>query len=482
MHAWLIIRRQDVRLVPPQRQGSSIAEQRFHKAEVVGANPTPGTMNKIAILGFGREGQSVYKYVRKSDFLTSEIWVLDQNPKIKAPRGVHKQLGKNYLRGLEKFDLIFRSPGIPYNKIPPLIRANKRITSLTKLFLQKCPCLVIGITGSKGKGTTATLLYLALKKCGFDAYLTGNIGQPALEILPRLKKNSVVVLEISSFQLQDIDRAPQIAVVVDVFPDHLDAHKDLKEYYKAKAQIAQKQQPSDVIFYLADNKLSTGIAKQSPGRRISVWRYLSAVARRHLKKHLQIPGTHNFRNAQAAYAVAKYLGCPHKKIIEAFSKFRGNEHRLEYVRTVGGVKYYNDSANTTPEGAVAAAQAFKEPKIIIAGGKDKGLDYKSWNKILPRCRIRALLLMGENKKKILKALANSSLIRAPAHRSPAERDEGGNKRIVQEVKNLKEAVGLAKKLAKPGDVVILSPGAASFDMFKSYADRGQKFKQLVKSL
>ena len=446
---------------------------------------------KIAIIGFGREGQAVYRYVRKSDFLTSEIWVLDQNLKIKAPRGVHKQLGKNYLRGLEKFDLIFRSPGVPYHTLNPkpypsnitsidtILRLgarrsnvtgytlNPQITSLTKLFFEKAPCPIIGITGTKGKGTTATLLYLALKASGWKAHLAGNIGSPALSLLPQfhvLRGREIVVLELSSFQLQDIDRAPQIAVVVDVFPDHLDAHRNLEEYYEAKAQIAQKQQPSDVIFYLADNKLSTKIAKQSPGRQLSIWHYLSAQARRDLKKHLQIPGGHNFRNAQAAYAVAKYLGCPHKKIIEAFSRFRGNEHRLEYVRTVGGVKYYNDSANTTPEGTVAAAQAFKEQKIIIAGGKDKGLDYKIWATALPRCRLRALILMGENRNKIKKALRITNKLR------------------IYESENLKEAVLLAQKLTKPGDVVILSPGAASFDMFKSYADRGQKFEALVKSL
>ncbi len=425
-------------------------------------------MSKIAILGFGREGNAIYQYLLMSHINRLDIWVLDQNARLKVPAGVHKQLGKNYLRGLKKFDLIFRSPGVPYRLLNPKpYTLNPNITSLTRLFFQKCPCPVIGITGTKGKGTTATLLYLALKKSGWRTHLAGNIGAPALDLLPQfrvLRGREIVILELSSFQLQDIDRAPQMAVVVDVFPDHLDHHKNLKEYFEAKSQIAQRQTANDVIFYLADNKLSARIAKQSPGRQISVWHYISAKERSLLRKTLKLPGQHNFRNAQAALAAAKYLGCPLKKSLAAISKFKGNEHRLEFVRNLKDVRYYNDSANTDPEGTVAAARAFREPKVLIVGGKDKGLDYKIWAQALPRARIRALILMGENKNKIKKALRITNKVR------------------IYESTNLKKAVGLAKKLAQSGDVVILSPGAASFDMFKSYADRGQKFKQLVRLL
>lgn len=435
---------------------------------------------KIAILGFGREGRAVYKFLKKHrDYKNAEVWVLDKNSSLHfaGPEmaGIKKQLGGNYLKNINRFDLIFRSPGVSYQKLmrslaPLRVTRDDRVISVTKLFLELCPCPVIGVTGTKGKGTTATLLYNILKKCGRDVQLAGNIGKPALDILPRLllprfagdHNDRIVVLELSSFQLQDLRQSPAIAIVLNIFPDHLDVHKDLREYYSAKANIARFQRAGDSVFYFADDKKSAWIANKSPGKKISIQRTLSQKDGEQLRKNLKLPGSHNWRNAQAAFAVARHLNCPKSKIFQAVAEFKGNEHRMELVKIIRRVKFYNDSASTNPLTTLAAVKSFKEPKILIAGGSDKGLDYKMWAKEFPRLKVKTVVLFGANKYKIKQVI--------------------GKKLTTSDVVSLEEAIKLAKKLAVAGDVVLFSPGAASFDMFKDYADRGKKFKNLVKKL
>ena len=393
---------------------------------------------KIAIIGFGREGKSILNYYTSSRLPTpsqkegepSEIWVLDKNPSLSLKMtglNIKTQLGEDYLKNLDWFDLIFRSPGVPYNNVAPQLRPRTNLTSATKLFFEKCPCKIIGITGTKGKGTTATLLFNILKECGRDVYLAGNIGVPALDILPKLKKDSLVVLELSSFQLQDLKQSPPIAIVLDIFPDHLDVHKNYEEYIEAKKNIYRYQKPNDKVFFAKDcySPMVIGLHGDKRGNK------------------LQIPGEHNLKNATMAYQVAKYLNCPEEKIKKAIWNFKGMEHRLEFVKEIGGVKYYNDSASTNPLTTLAAVKSFKEPKILIIGGVRKGLDYSVWKKEFTKHNIKV---------------------------------------VIEISKDLERAVIEARDVATAGDVVLFSPGAASFDLFKDYADRGQKFKKLVSSL
>ena len=232
----------------------------------------------IAILGFGREGKSVLKFLKKSSaYRYSEITILD------------KKFNADYLKNLDRFDVIFRSPGVPFNlpEIQSAIKNGVKVSSATKLFFQQCPAPIIGITGTKGKSTTATLLYKILKNCAqkpwrkahtnkkysrhshynfASVYLAGNIGKPALEILPKLSKKSLVILELSSFQLQDLNYSPDVALVLDIFEEHLDKHKNFREYFDAKSNIARHQKKSDAIIYFADNKYSSAIAKKSIGK------------------------------------------------------------------------------------------------------------------------------------------------------------------------------------------------------------------------
>lgn len=439
---------------------------------------------KIAILGFGLEGKSLLKFFKKSPrFKKADISVLD------------KKLDKNYLKNLEQFDIIFRSPGVPYNlpEIQKTVKKGVKFSSATGLFFEEIRKMVrrgastelsrmsspqvIGITGTKGKGTTATLLYKILKACpeqGRRVYLAGNIGKPAIEILPKLKKNSIIILELSSFQLQDLNQSPDIAVILDIFPDHLDSHKNFKEYLNAKTNIAKFQRKNDKIFYFNDNKYSQWIAEKSQGKKIPVKSSISGRSDlQKLKENIQIPGEHNIKNAVMAASVALSLGCPKEKILNTIKKFKGNEHRLELVKKIKGISFYNDSASTNPQTAAAAIRAFNEPKILIAGGKDKNLNYSPLAKALKNSNTKLLIIFGENKKKIAKAIFRIK----------------NKELIIMEAKNLKTAVKIAYKTAKllvasgyPLITILFSPASASFDMFKDYKERGEKFKEIVKKL
>ena len=436
--------------------------------------PTQTTQKlHVAILGFGREGQSVFTFLKKQPFFKNwRITVCDTDTRVNVPRGATAQLGRNYLRHLERFDLIFRSPGVPY-ELPELKRARKKgvvFSGATKLFFERCPATIIGITGTKGKGTTATLLYKILHAAGKDAYLAGNIGLPPLEILSRLTKKSVVVLELSSFQLQDLEASPQIAVVLDVFPDHQDSHRNLREYYTAKANIAKYQHPVDKIFFFPANKMSAWIASKSRGKKYPV---TERGFRLFGLEDLKTKGLHNLRNAVMAAAVAHTLGVPQRTITQVTRAFRGLEHRLEFVRRIGQIYFYNDSASTNPHTAAAALLAFpSRMKILIAGGQDKNLNYRPLAQTLKKLKkeVALVILVGENKKKIENAIRAFGV-------------------PIKLVSNLKTAVRIAywsaKKLSASGYsllAVILSPGATSFDQFENYADRGKQFKKLLRRL
>jgi len=427
---------------------------------------------KIAILGFGREGKSTLKFLKKNQ-PKAEIKILD------------RKLDKNYLKNLSDFNIVYRSPGVPYNlpEIQKAIKSDVKFSSSTQLFFDKAKkigCKIIGITGTKGKGTTATLLYKILKACNKPVYLAGNIGKPAIEILNKLKRNSIVILELSSFQLQDLKKSPAIAVILDIFPDHLDAHKNINEYFNAKSAIAKFQNPNDKIFYFSDNRRSKWIASKSRAKKIPV-QFLDVgrpkIWMSDVQKLIKMPGEHNFKNAVMAATVALSLGCPKEKIIKVVKNFPGNEHRLELARKImirqahhknkSLIYFYNDSASTNPQTAAVAIRAFKEPKILIAGGKDKGLNYSPLSQAIKNSNTKLVVLFGENKNKIEKTISKSGV-------------------PIKLVKNLKDAVETAYHYSifhiQHSTFIIFSPASASFDIFKDYADRGKKFKELVKNL
>ena len=423
----------------------------------------------IAILGFGSEGRTLLAFLKKHPrYKKAVITVLDRNEglatelkKLKVPY----RLGVGYLKDVASFDIVFRSPGIPY-LTPAIQKAVKKgliVSSQTKLFFEEITNakvaaksskpIIIGVTGTKGKGTTSTLIFQMLKNAKYKTVLAGNMGRPMIESLAAAKKADYVVLELSSFQLQDMDASPDIAVVVDIFPDHLDAHKDLREYYAAKANIGRFQKKSGRIFFYATNAGSVRIAAKS-----------------HAHKHAVTPKQDNLRkNFEMAAAVARTCGCSNSIIEKTVKSFTGIEHRLELVKKIKSITFYNDSAGTNPIATAAAILSFKEPIVLIAGGKDKGLSYAPLALALKKSTVSHVILFGENREKIALGIKST-------------------KRTITMAKDLKEALKIAfdraKELAaqKESAVIVFSPAAASFDMFTSYKERGEIYKKTVNAL
>lgn len=443
---------------------------------------------KIAVLGLGLEGQDVCRFLLKNG--CKDITVFDQKEiselggawKKYKNQGVDFKLGKDCLKdGLMSFDFIFRSPGF-YRFLPQIIKAEKKgaiVSSATKLFFDLCPAKIIGITGTKGKGTTAALIYKILKSEGKDVFLAGNIGQPMLELLPKLRLSSWVVLELSSFQLIDMSKSPNIAVVLFIAPEHLDYHKDKEEYFQAKTNIVRYQTKKDFAIFNADNIISFSFAPLTPAKAFCFSRK-NKVNGAYVKngqiflfnqligsvERLKLLGSHNWDNVCAAILASFLAGAKLESIKKVVFDFRGLEHRLEYIRTKKGVEFYNDSFSTTPETTIAAIQSFKKPIILIAGGSEKGSDYTQLGREMVKSSVKVLILIGQMAGRIKEAALKA----------------GFKGRIIENFKKMPEIVNLAFQKAKPGDVVLLSPACASFDMFKNYKERGEQFKKYVKAL
>ena len=422
---------------------------------------------KIAVIGQGLEGESSAKFLKEKG---AEVTVLDQ-----------KQGGK-YLDGLEKYDLIVRSPGV---RLPELERkvSKDKITSQTKLFFDLCPAPIIGVTGTKGKGTTASLIYEMLKAEGKDAYLGGNIGVPPFDFLNKLNKDSIVVLELSSFQLIDLHKSPHIAVVLMITSEHLDYHKDVLDYVSAKRNILRFQKSDDFAIinreYPASNEsdVETNAKVYFVSREREIdegcfardGKIVIRTKERELPvfetKDLILRGEHNFENVCAAVMAAYLSGVSVKNIQNVLADFKGLEHRLELVGQVNGVEYYNDSFSTTPETAIAAIEAFEEPEILILGGSSKKSNFEELGQLISgKGNIKAIIGIGVEWPKIKEHIKSSSIL------------------IIEDATNMNQIVQAASKIALPGDVVLLSPACASFDMFKNYKDRGEQFKSEVHKL
>ena len=448
---------------------------------------------KVAILGTGVEGISSARYLKSQGAL---VTLLDQKNQDQLPNEVVAQAqnlkvdvfwGPGYLKTLNKFDLIIRTPGIRPD-LPELLEAKRRgleVSSNTKIFFDLCPCPIIGVTGTKGKGTTSTLIAKILEKAGKGVYLGGNIGKPPLDFLLELKSEDWVVLELSSFQLFDLTQSPHVAVVLMVTSEHLDWHVSSQEYKEAKFNIASHQTEKDFAVVNVDHPASKEFLEVGSGKKVNV------SGKRELDKGVYVRegliyrrfgpeekvietgkvgliGPHNLENVVAAVGAVSVLDIPLEPIVEAIQEFKGLEHRLEFVRELDGVKYYNDSFSTTPETAIAAIKSFTQPEIVILGGSDKGSDYTELGQVISSAKnIKALVLIGLMGPKIKEAI---------------EKFGGFRGKILEGAKNMEEIVSQARGEAKSGNVVLMSPACASFDMFKNYKHRGELFKEEVRKL
>lgn len=486
---------------------------------------------KIGVLGAGVEGLETVKYLVKHGF--TDLTLFDKNadaganlpadffrplaeleskPELGEPL-VKKVFGGNYLKEAERCEIVFRSPGIPLKNLEGLRAKGVEITSVMKYFFEHCPCRIIGVTGTQGKGTTSTLIYLMLKEAGKDVYLGGNIGEPPLKFLDKLTEDSLVVLELSSFQLQDLDRSPQVAVLLGVTTDHLDYHNDADEYREAKAMIVKNQTADDVVILNHDYESSKYYEKFAKAKKIYVSTTVSEGDGAHLmgpmivncapakegqaggtcemilnSSKVALIGKHNFENILPAVAVARHFGVAIPQIQKVLTTFKGLPHRLEEVANVNDVKYYDDSISTRPEPSIAAVRAFTQPVVLIAGGSEKGADYTDWGIALQQAQnLKCVVLCGtgpgamaDRMEKALKSaekLLNSRGLGVGAK-------EGGRHYPLEVVRcaTFEEAVRTARAKAAPGDVVVLSPAAASFDLFRNYKERGDRFKELATKL
>ena len=449
---------------------------------------------KIIIAGYGVEGVSNLVYFQQK-FPDAEFVVADERPVDKLPTipdGVKLISGKNvFSEQLDDADLVVRTASLP----PRNIKTSSKIWSATNEFFDKCPAPIIGVTGTKGKGTTCSLIASILQQAGQTVHLVGNIGVPALDVLPKIKKDDIVVYELSSFQLWDLEKSPHIAVVLMIEPDHLNVHADFADYLNAKKNIRRHQGISDKCIYHPTNKYAQKVAATPLDELLDTGddhgdalnfaqRYAIpdddqvyvqdgyfCVQNRQIcsTNHLLLPGVHNLENACAAMSAVTELPITvtDEQYAAGLESFTGLPHRLKLIAEKNGVKYYDDSISTTPGSAIVALKAFTEPKILILGGSDKGADYAELAQEIARQQMRAVIVNGANAREIIEILHKNKV----------------SCQVVQlEMSAMSTVVEMAANQAQPGDVVILSPAAASFDMFKSYNDRGEQFVAAVGKL
>lgn len=448
---------------------------------------------RIAFIGMGVTNFNIIKlFVRKGLDVTvcdkSTAEKLGANYGELEALGVKFLLGEGYLDTLTEFDVILRSPGVYFNQ-PALAHAREQgcvVTSEMELFFELCPCKLYAVTGSDGKTTTTTLISEMLKAQGYSVHLGGNIGKALLPAIEEMKEDDVAVVELSSFQLLSMRQSPDVAVVTNIAPNHLDVHGTMEEYIQCKCHLLWHQNAFSKAVLNADNEITDGLSEYVRGRlckfsrrqapHTGAWAdengdiYLVDNGRQTLlfnKDQIRLPGIHNVENYLAAIAAVSGAVDP-ANILKVAREFGGVEHRIEFVRELGGVRWYNDSIATSPTRTIAGLNSFEQKLIIIAGGYDKKIPFEPLAPVLVN-KAKALILMGTTAPKIEQAVVDCG---------------GYDPELlpIYHVSSMEEAVELAQKVAGRGDIVSLSPASASFDLYKNFEVRGNHYKELVNSL
>lgn len=448
---------------------------------------------KVAVIGLGVSNLPLLEYLYNKK---AQVTVFDERTLEEIPEETINKIntyefdtffGKNCLENLNGFNVIFRSPSCLPTR-PELQKEADRgaiVTTEVEMLMEMCPCKIIGVTGSDGKTTTTSLINAILQHAGYRTFLGGNIGTPLFTKLPEMEPNDIVVLELSSFQLMNMNISPDIAVITNITPNHLNIHKDYQEYIDAKKCIFKNQKENGILILNYDNDITRECSKEANGKVIffssktkldsgfivddDIIKECNDGIRKHILNtdEVILRGNHNFQNIATALAATKTL-VDTDVAVEAIKKFRPVEHRIEFVREIDGVKWYNDSASSSPTRTISGLNAFKENIILIAGGYDKNLEYEPLAKPVID-KVSTLILIGQTAEKIYDVVKNES--------------EKENKKInINMCDTLEQTIEIAKKSAKKGDVVLFSPASASFDMFKNFADRGNKFKDLVNKI
>ena len=445
---------------------------------------------RVAVIGLGVSNLPLldYLYEKKAQVTVFDERTIDEISKEIVNKitgyGFEFSFGKNCLEKLQGFNIIFRSPScLPTRKeLQDESNRGAIVTTEVEMLMEMCPCKMIGVTGSDGKTTTTSMINAILQKAGYNTFLGGNIGTPLFTKLNEMKPEDIVVLELSSFQLMNMKISPDIAVITNITPNHLNIHKDYEEYIEAKKNIFKNQDENGILILNYDNDITRECSKESNGKVVffssstklddgfivdeDIIKECEDKVRKHVlnTNEVILRGNHNFQNIATALAATKTL-VDIDVAVDAIKEFKPVEHRIEFIREIDGVKWYNDSASSSPTRTLSGINAFKENIILIAGGYDKNLEYEPLAKPVVD-KVSTLILIGQTAEKIFDVVKEES-------------DRQNKKINIYMCDSLEQTVQLAKKSARKGDVVLFSPASASFDMFKDFADRGRKFKELV---
>jgi len=447
---------------------------------------------KILILGFGMEGYSTYSLIRRH-LPNQKLYISDANPNacdkfedVQKDDNVQILPQEQYLKGLEEFDVIMKTPGLSFKDIDTSKFIDK-IKSQIELFLEFVDVFTIGVTGTKGKSTTSSLIYDVISKQCEDVHLLGNIGVPLFDEIDRLTNKSIVVLELSSHQLEFVQVAPNIAILLNLFEEHLDHYKSYEHYINAKLNICKYQKDNDYFLYSIDNEclknhieklgdLKQNVYEISFAGNNKVRSKDSLIQRKDDKvitengevlytdsDERKILGDHNFSNIMFAMTVAKIMNLDLNKATKDVYEFKPLPHRMEFVAEINGVKYYNDSIATIPASTINVIETLKNVNTLIVGGKDRGIDYTEFAEFLGKTNIEHLICLPDTGWKIADMVMNENMEKYIVH-------------------NMEEAVRFSKELTKKGTICLLSPAASSYGFFKNFKERGDLFKRLVVEL
>ncbi len=437
---------------------------------------------KIVILGYGMEGESTYKFLRKyfpdkKLFIADKkIDLLDNHFELNEDVNLEVSLGEEYLNGINEFDLILKAPGISLKDID-ISNFENKITSQLELCLEFIDIYSIGITGTKGKSTTSSLMYKILKDQGKDAFLLGNIGEPIFNNVEKFSKNSIAVIEISSHALEYVKKSTNIGIILNIFEEHLDHYKSLEKYIEAKLNLAKFQSENDFLIYNFDNEFIKNYKfkykkndyaislKCRPDTKNVVclegnFIYCNNKKIFDINTHMNLKGMHNINNIMFLIAVCDILNLNIDTALKTIKEFKPLEHRMEFVATVDQVDFYNDSIATIPESTINAINSIPNVNTLIVGGKDRGVNLEGLIKFLNNSDIENIICLPKTGEFIKKGLENSN-------------------KNVQFTEKLDEAVSVAKKITKKGTACLLSPAASSYGYFKNFEERGRLFKKYV---
>lgn len=451
----------------------------------------------LLILGLGQEGLSALRFLRalfpEKTLGAADRLPLDELPPdaaelLRSDGNLRLHLGPDYLQSFAQHDVIVKSPGIPVTlpEYARAVRSGRKVTSQTELFFSNCSGTIVGVTGTKGKSTTASLIHAILQRGGKKSALVGNIGVPALDLLRESTPDSIFVYELSSHQLESLRQSPHIAVLLNIVPEHLDYYASFEHYVAAKENITRFQSPDDWLIYASDHAIPREVAARSPARKLAcsletlsvpgcevVGEWIVYSPERGRKEMIlearesPLPGRFNLLNVAAATAVGRLFGVQAATIATAARSFQPLEHRLERVGTYAGITFYNDAIATVPEATIAALDTLGDDvETILAGGTDRKADFAKLAKRLLQSRVRTVILFPKTGRRIWEAVC--------------EQEPAASSRLDHFfVENMEEAVELAMQHTTPGKICLHSPASPSVGLFRDYRDRGEQFKRLV---